>query len=147
MWVTMRPISSMWPASITRGTPPGLRMANELPLTSDSTLSAIRSASARQIRAGAISYPLGPGASSSASRKANERSVIIVGAYSAADFFVVCVIEVTDEDLRRIHLRGEPFEAGEGTQRLRLLLGELQGEQFSRHLDSPLGAQCGRHAF
>ena len=69
MWVIWSPISSMWPASITRGEPSGLTSAKELPLTSTLTRSAKVSASARHTRAGRTSNPEGPAASSRRSRK------------------------------------------------------------------------------
>src|SRR5438552_11298376 len=78
MWLTMIPISSMWPANITRGRPSGLSVANELPATSVSTLSAKRSASARQTRAGAASKADGPGVSRRDVRKASDSGVMVV---------------------------------------------------------------------
>jgi hypothetical protein len=70
MCVTCSPISSMWPASITRGDPPGLVVANELPFTSTRTSCANFSASSRQTRAARTSKPEGPAASRRRSRKA-----------------------------------------------------------------------------
>src|SRR5712691_1068872 len=53
----------MWPANITRGRPPGLTVARELPLTSACTSPANPLASVRQSRAGAASKAEGPGVS------------------------------------------------------------------------------------
>src|SRR5450830_1703989 len=72
--VTMRPISSMCPASMMVGAPSGLTTAKELPCTSRSTLAANRRASSRQMAAGADSKPEGPGVSSSRRSNASEAS-------------------------------------------------------------------------
>src|SRR5262245_2152846 len=61
---------------MTRGFPPGFTTANELPLTSPSTRSAKRFASARQSRAGAASNAEGPGVSSNDLRKFRDSGVI-----------------------------------------------------------------------
>src|SRR5512143_2600672 len=63
----------MCPASITRGAAAPLSVAKELPLTSATTWSAKLSASARQARAGTVSYEEGPGESSSVFRNCSER--------------------------------------------------------------------------
>ena len=64
MWVTISPISSMCPESITLGEPPAFRVAKELPILSPLT-SANPPASSRQTLAAAPSLPLGPGVESS----------------------------------------------------------------------------------
>src|SRR6476646_7063720 len=69
MYWTMTPISSMCPSSMIVGEPPGFTSAMLLPATSDDTLSANVSASARQARAATASKPEGAGASSSRLRK------------------------------------------------------------------------------
>ena len=66
----------MWPANMTRGRPPGFRVAKELPATSARTSSASGSASARQTRAGAASKAEGPGVSSRDLRKASDSGVM-----------------------------------------------------------------------
>src|ERR671914_2560107 len=68
----MTPISSMWPANITRGPPFPPTCASELPATSACTDWANRPASARQTRAGAASKAEGPGVSSSRLRNASD---------------------------------------------------------------------------
>src|SRR5258708_38827712 len=65
MWVIWRPISSIWPANITRGFPFGFKTATELPCTSARTSSAKPPTSSRQTRPGACSKPDGPAVSSS----------------------------------------------------------------------------------
>src|SRR6266704_4588135 len=70
MWVIWRPISSIWPANITRGLPLGFRTATELPCTSARTSSAKPPTSLRQTRPGACSNPDGPAVSSSCFRNA-----------------------------------------------------------------------------
>src|SRR2546426_5330001 len=69
----------MCPANITRGRPPRLTVANELPLTSPSTPSAKRSASVRHSRAGADSKADGPGVSSSDFRNVSESGFMVTG--------------------------------------------------------------------
>ena len=76
MWVTITPISSMWPASITRGRPPGFTIAYELPATSARTSSAKDCASFRHARAGAASKDEGPGVSSRDLRNARDSGVM-----------------------------------------------------------------------
>src|SRR6266540_4574787 len=71
------PISSMWPASMSRGAPWGLSAAMELPCTSAFTSSAKALNSSRQTRAGAVSKPEGPGVSSSRFR--NSSVVFVMG--------------------------------------------------------------------
>src|SRR5829696_3779787 len=73
MYVMMRPISSMCPASMMVGAPFGFTTARLLPATSFET-SANAPASSRQTRAGADSNPEGPGVSRSRFRKAMEDS-------------------------------------------------------------------------
>src|SRR5215208_677957 len=73
MYVMMSPISSMWPASMMVGDPPGLTTARLLPVTSFVT-SANARASSRHTLAGADSKPEGPGVSSSRLRNAIEDS-------------------------------------------------------------------------
>src|SRR3954470_15366891 len=76
MWVTITPISSMWPASITRGDPPPSRVATEFPATSACTEWANFAASARHTRPGAASKEDGPGVSRSSFRKVIDSGVI-----------------------------------------------------------------------
>src|SRR5712692_10094207 len=73
----MRPISSMCPANMTRGTPSGFTVATELPVTSLVTRAANESASARHTRAGAVSNPEGPGVSRRGLRKASEAGFMV----------------------------------------------------------------------
>src|SRR5688500_17187589 len=77
MYVTMMPISSMWPASMIVGAPPALTTAMLLPATSQDTSAKAR-ASLRHTLAGADSNPDGPGVSSSRLRKAVDDSVSMV---------------------------------------------------------------------
>src|SRR3982751_4557352 len=76
----MTPISSMWPASMIVGDPPGFTVAMLLPATSPRT-SANDRASSRQTRAGAVSKPDGPGVSRRRFRKASEGWEIIERSY------------------------------------------------------------------
>src|SRR3954462_8540036 len=76
MWVIMTPISSMWPASITRGDPPSSRVAKEFPATSACTDWANFAASARHTLPGAASNEDGPGVSNSSFRKVIDSGVI-----------------------------------------------------------------------
>src|SRR5437899_4185817 len=76
MCVTWSPISSMCPASISRGRPLALSAATELPWTSAVTSSANVFTSSRHTRAGPVSKPDGPGVSSSRLRKSNVGLVI-----------------------------------------------------------------------
>src|SRR5207244_4768653 len=66
----------MCPASISRGLPLGFTTPTELPCTSALTSSAKRLTSSRHKRAGAVSNPDGPGASSKRFRKSNVDFVI-----------------------------------------------------------------------
>src|SRR5690554_2891056 len=145
MCVTMTPISSICPASMMRGEPPGLSTAIEFPLTSASTWSAKPSASVRQTRAGWSSKPLGPGASSSCSRNAKEPSVIISLGRAVANIGSVGMVEVLDEHLGRVDLGGQFFDRREGAECLRLLRRQREGDLLARHLRAllPPAAQRG----
>src|SRR3954453_19312147 len=83
MWVTIRPISSMWPTTATSGPSavPSTRATLE-PMTSPATFSEKRPAASRQTRAAGCSYPEGPGVVSSVRRIsgiAMARKTIAVG--------------------------------------------------------------------
>src|SRR5919112_2146070 len=77
MWVTMTPISSMCPASMTFGEPPELIVANEFPILSPPT-SANFPASSLHTLAAASSYPLGPGVESSRFKKSYDASLMLI---------------------------------------------------------------------
>src|SRR5260221_3649905 len=77
MYVTITPISSMWPASMIVGVPSVFTSAMLLPATSPRTLENF-AASSRQTFAGADSNPEGPGVSSSLCRKPSESSLNII---------------------------------------------------------------------
>ena len=65
-WVTISPISSMWPTTASRGpSPAAATRATVEPTVSELTCAPKASAAARHTRVGAVSYPDGPGAVSS----------------------------------------------------------------------------------
>src|SRR5919202_1773999 len=68
MWVTTRPISSMWPISASRGPPavPGTRATDDPSVSLETAAKA--AAASRHTVAGAPSWPEGPGALSSPRR-------------------------------------------------------------------------------
>src|SRR4051794_5065480 len=67
---TTRPISSMWPTTIVSGPSPlPFTRATDEPTTSPETSAPNSAAASRHTRAGAVSYPDGPGAVSSELRR------------------------------------------------------------------------------
>src|SRR5262245_2324357 len=114
MWVIWRPISSMCPASMSRGDPFAFTTATELPCTSALTASANLPTSSRQTRAGAASKPDGPGVSSSRFKNSTLLLVMVSGMVSVA-----LAVKQPGEMLGGIH------EARPGTRSVRVPVDEF----------------------
>src|SRR6185436_20282356 len=131
IWI---PISSIWPANITRGLPLPFNDATELPCTSARTSSANFLTSSRHTRAGACSNPEGPAVLSSFFKKST--------------VFVICLLLPQPNSVQQEPQNGEHDQSHDRRgcdPAQRLMKRDFFREPFGRHAARAAPARDRRH--